>query len=128
MMRASANRVRAERSGRRAELIATIFLFCKGYAIVARRLRFSAGEIDIAAKRGRLYVIVEVKARRAFEDAVFAVGDRARRRIERAAHAFVSTRKDAAACGLRYDIVAVKGWRVRHIRDAWRESDAAYSV
>lgn len=124
-MPATADRVRAERTGRRAELIAVLFLVCKGYQIVARRLRYRAGEIDIAAKRGRLYVIIEVKARRDFDEAVFAVGDRARRRIERAARAFISTRKDAAACGLRYDIVAVTGWSIRHIRDAWRESDTA---
>ncbi|MBB5517695.1 YraN family protein [Amphiplicatus metriothermophilus] len=114
-------RAAAERSGRRAELLAACLLTLKGFRILARRFRASGGEIDLVAKRGRLLVLVEVKARRSLDEAVFAVTPRARRRIARAGRAFVARAPGLADCAVRYDIVAVAGLRLRHLADAWRE-------
>lgn len=46
----------AEGWGRRAETIAVWSLRLKGYAVLARRERTPAGEIDIVARRGRTLV------------------------------------------------------------------------
>src|SRR5690606_27153300 len=57
-------RSRAERYGRWAETAAVVLLMCQGFRILGRRCRTPAGEIDIVARRGRLVVACEVKARR----------------------------------------------------------------
>ncbi len=119
----TARRIKAEKGGRRAELLASLFLRIKGFRILARRFRSPAGEIDIAARRGNLLVLAEVKARALFDDAVLAVTPRTRRRIEAAARSFLSRRHGLADCALRYDIIAVSGFRIKHVPDAWRESD-----
>src|SRR6185295_18376216 len=52
-----------------AESRAAAFLIAKGFRILARRWRSPVGEIDIVARRRRLLVFVEVKARATLEDA-----------------------------------------------------------
>ena len=116
-------RQNAERLGRRAEWLAAFILIMKGFSIVERRFKAAGGEVDIAARRGSLLVLVEVKARASLDEAVFAVTPKTRRRIEAAGRALLARRPRLAECALRYDIIAVSGWRVRHLADAWRESD-----
>lgn len=117
----SARRRAHERLGRNAETIAIWWLRLRGYRILQRRLRTRVGEIDILARRGRLVVAVEVKAR---PDAIIgreAVGIRQQRRIARAAEQFLARQPGALQLGLRFDIVIVSPWRLPvHVRDAWR--------
>jgi putative endonuclease len=113
-------RRRAERSGRRSEWLAAVLLALKGYRILERRYRCSSGEIDLVARRGDLLVFAEVKRRATLDSAAGAVTANSRRRIERAADMFLAQRPHLADCSMRYDIVAVAGWRVRHVRGAWR--------
>lgn len=116
-------RRKAERDGRRAEQLAAFLLMLKGFSILARRYRTPAGEIDLIAKRGRLLVFAEVKARKTEDGAVEAVIAPARRRIERAARLYLARKGHLAECVMRYDILAVSGFRVRHKPDAWREGE-----
>lgn len=120
-MSAADRRQAAERAGRRAEWLAALHLQLAGFAILARRFKCPAGEIDIVAKRGRLLVLAEVKARADADAALLAVTAKARKRIEAAGRAFLSRHPRLADCDLRYDIVAVSGLRVRRFADAWRE-------
>ena len=122
-MTAAPARQRAEKHGRRAETLAAMLLRLKGYSILATRHRTPQGEIDLVAKRGRMLAFVEVKARRETDAALEAVSYGARQRIVRAAGLFLSRRPDLADCALRYDIIAVAGWRLRHLADAWREGE-----
>ena len=119
----AARRRRAEKRGRRSEWLAGLFLQLRGFSILARRYKTSAGEIDLVARRGRLIVFAEVKARTALDEAVFAVTATARRRISAAAASFLSRHRGLADCAIRYDILAIAGWRIRHIRDAWRDGE-----
>jgi len=119
----TARRRKAERGGRRAEWLAALVLMLKGFSILARRFRTPAGEIDLVARRGRLLVFVEVKARRSADAGVEAVRAGARRRIERAARLFIARRAHLADCAMRYDILVVSGFRVHHKPDAWREGE-----
>lgn len=116
-------RRRAEKSGRRAEWLAAQFLRLKGFSLIARRYKTPGGEIDLIAKRGRLVVFTEVKARAGFDDAIFAVTPAAQRRISAAAAMFLARHPALADSQMRYDIIAVAGWRIRHIADAWRDGD-----
>ena len=111
----------AWRWGRRAETRAAWWLRGKGYRIIARDIRTAVGEIDLVARRRGLMIIVEVKARANFQAAAESVTERQRRRIERAAQAFLQQRPALGALDLRFDVVLlVPGQRPRHIEDAWR--------
>ena len=116
-------RQRAEKAGRRAETLAALYLTFNGFRILERRYKTHAGEIDLITKRGDVIVFAEVKARANVDLAVEAVTPKARRRIERAGHTFLSRNPQFADYGIRYDIIAVTGWRVKRIPDAWREGD-----
>lgn len=113
----------AEARGRRAETIAALAYRLRGFAIVARRFRSRAGEVDLIARRGRLLVFAEVKARRSHDAAVFSVDPRTRRRVSGAAQAFIASAPHHAGADLRYDIVSVAGWSARILVDAWRDGE-----
>lgn len=115
----AAARQRAERRGRRGEAVAALWLRLKGYRILARRLETPAGEIDILARRGAVIAVVEVKTRPEAGLALASVSPRQRARIARAA-LYVLARLGADQA-LRFDVVAIRPWRLPvHVRDAWR--------
>lgn len=116
----AAQRRNAERLGRRAEALAAIAYALRGFSVIARRFQCRAGEIDLILRRSGLIVLAEVKARGNADDAIFAVDERSRRRIERAGEVFLAGRPELAAGAVRYDIVAVVGWRAQIVADAWR--------
>ncbi len=108
----AATRRAAERRGRRAETLAAWFLRLKGYRIVAMRYRTPVGEIDLIVRRGRVIAFVEVKARPTFAEAAEAATPTGRRRIGRAADAWLVANPAAAGRDLRFDVVAIVPWRL----------------
>jgi putative endonuclease len=80
----------------------------RGYAILARRYRRRAGELDIIARDGPTVVFVEVKARedRKFGDAVEAVTSLKRRRMTRVALQYL-VRHRLTNCPCRFDVVSI---------------------
>ncbi len=118
--RSVAQRRRAQRRGRLAEWLCLWHLRLRGWRIVVRGWRCPAGEIDIIARRGRVLAIIEVKSRGDIGVAATALTPRQRRRIARAAEAFLGTRPDLAGLDLRFDVMLVAGRRLpRHWRGAW---------
>src|ERR1700682_1740705 len=77
----------AFRVGLSAESRAAALLIAKGFRIVARRWKSPVGEVDIVARRRKLLVFVEVKARANLDDAAWSVTPRQRARIIAAAEA-----------------------------------------
>ena len=119
--RGTARRRQAERRGRVAELLCRWHLRLRGWRIVASGWRCPAGEIDILARRGGVLAIIEVKSRPDIASAVASVLPRQRRRIARAASAFLMMRPDLAELALRFDVMLVAPLRPpRHLPDAWR--------
>ena len=59
-------KIKSYRFGILAEFITIIFLWIKGYKILARRYKTYCGEIDIIAKKHKTLIAVEVKARKNF--------------------------------------------------------------
>ena len=119
------DREAARRRGKAAETLAALWLRLKLYRILARGTvtgrGSGAGEVDLVAKRGNVLAFVEVKARPTLAEAAESLGLSQRRRIERAAAAFLARRPDLAGCALRFDVVLVAPGRwPRHILDAWR--------
>jgi putative endonuclease len=110
----------AFRLGLSAETRAAALLLMKGYRIVARRWRSPVGEIDLVARRGRVLVFVEVKARATLDDAAESVTPRQRRRIVAGAEAWLARHPDDGECNIRFDAVLVvpRRWP-RHIPAAF---------
>jgi putative endonuclease len=114
----------AFRLGLSAEARAAAYLMAKGFRIAARRWRSPLGEVDIVARRGRLLVFVEVKARARLDDAAEAVTPRQRRRIVAAAQAWLAVHPGDGRCDIRFDAVLVAPWRLpHHIRAAFDASE-----
>src|SRR6188508_258853 len=86
-----------------AESRAAAFLIAKGFRILARRWRSPAGEIDIVARRRKLLVFVEVKARDTLDDAAESVTPQQKRRICAAAEAWLAKFPDDGVHDMRFD-------------------------
>ncbi len=109
--------------GLSAETRAAALLLVKGYRIVARRWQSPVGEVDIIARRGRVLVFVEVKARERLDEAAEAVTQRQRRRIAAAATAWLARHPEDGSRDIRFDAVLVvpRRWP-RHIPAAFDAS------
>ncbi len=114
-------RQRHQRSGRRAEAMAALWLQIKGYTILARNFRHGSGEVDLLARRGQVLAAVEVKWRPDQDQAAAAVSPRQKYRIQRAASVFWAQLPDHDRVALRFDALLLAPWRLpHHIPDAWR--------
>ena len=118
------SRRQAERRGRTAEWIAMLFLMCKGYRILGHRLQTPYGEVDVAAWKDNVFVVVEVKARNTYDAGAYAVTPMAQTRIARAAQALAG-RWRLTHAPIRFDLVVVgSGLLPRHERAAWFDERA----
>ena len=117
-------RRQAQRRGRVAEWLCLWHLRLHDWRILARDWRCPAGEIDILARRGKVLAVIEVKLRGEIATAAAALAPRQRRRISRAAEAFLLQRSDLTGLDLRFDLMLVAPLRLpRHWRGAWRADD-----
>jgi putative endonuclease len=113
-------RVAAFRIGLSAESRAAAYLMAKGFRIVARRFRSPVGEVDIVARRKRLLVFVEVKARSSLDAAAESLAQRQQRRIAAAAAAWLAAHPEDVESDIRFDAVLVAPGKLpRHIPEAF---------
>jgi len=113
----------ADRRGRSAEGAAEHALHRDGWTVLARRLRTSAGEIDMVAEKDGLLAIVEVKARTSLAVAAAALSARQQARLVAAAEIILATHPDWGTEGVRFDLLLVDASGVvRRIADAFRGS------
>ena len=111
----------ADRLGRRAEDAAGLALERDGWNILARRLRTSAGEVDLVAQKDGLLAIVEVKARSCLADAAFSLSERQQARLISATEIILANNPDWGPQGVRFDLLLVDAaGMVRRIADAFR--------
>ncbi|KRA66013.1 hypothetical protein ASD79_01650 [Caulobacter sp. Root655] len=110
----------ARLSGRRAEVVAALWLMAKGYRILGFRLATPLGEIDLLAQRGGVLAVVEVKRRTSLETALEAVTHEQRARLRRAGAHIAASRAGLQGAVVRLDLIALApGRRPRHLPDAW---------
>jgi putative endonuclease len=116
---------RRQTLGRAAEEAAAAFLRRAGLAVVARNVRFRAGEIDLVCRDHGVVVFVEVKCRRAGwdETPAAAVSWHKQRRLTRLAQLYLKWRRlEGTRC--RFDVVSVTltergALDVRHVPSAF---------
>lgn len=90
-----------------AERLAAFALMLKGFRIIERRYKTRHGEIDLIARRGKLVLIVEVKARCSVQAGMDAVSHANLRRIEAAADHWLQRQSDRDELQLRMDLIVV---------------------
>ena len=113
----------ARLSGRRAEVVAALWLMAKGYRILGFRLATPLGEIDLLAQRGSVLAVVEVKSRTNLEAALDAVTYEQRARLRRAGTHVAASRTGLRGATVRLDLIALAPRRLpRHLPDAWPNS------
>lgn len=111
-------RQRAERDGRRGEVLVAWYLRFKGWHVLARRVKTPRGEIDLIARRGRTLAMIEVKWRRNAAELDLALDQRRLRRVIAAAEA-AAPRFLRPGDDLRIDaILLAPGRWPRHIANA----------
>ncbi|PIB94262.1 YraN family protein [Caulobacter sp. FWC2] len=116
----------ARKLGRRAEVVAALWLMAKGYRILGFRLATPLGEIDLLAQRGKVLAVVEVKQRTTIEDALDAVTPTQRDRLRRAAAHLSAHRLALRDLSVRLDLIALAPGRApRHLANAWPDGFGA---
>lgn len=125
-MTAATKKQRAHRFGLVAEMIAAAYLTCKGYRILAWRMRNPMGEVDIIACKHGCVVAVEVKARRTLEGCHESITPLKQQRTSRAMQRWLMEHKIAGLApghgpNMRFDVIWItpRSWPT-HIKDAWR--------
>jgi putative endonuclease len=98
-------------AGNAAETVALAHLQAHGLQLVQRNARFKVGEIDLVMRDGETVVFVEVRLRNAsgWGDGFDSVDRRKRRKLVRAAQAWLAGRPALADATCRFDVVAVRG-------------------
>lgn len=107
--------------GTKHEQIAAEYLKTMGYLITETNFRCRQGEIDLIARDGEYLVFVEVKYRadsRAGEPEE-AVTPAKRRTILQVARFYLYCHRLPETTKCRFDVVAIKGDKVRVIKDAF---------
>jgi putative endonuclease len=108
-------------AGRRAEILAALWLMAKGYRILGFRLKTRQAEIDLLAKRGEVLAVVEVKRRANLAAALDTVTYDQRERLRRAGAAIAASRPSLQGAAVRLDLFALAPGKLpRHIPDAWK--------
>ena len=114
------NRKRHERAGRWAETLALISLMCRGYWPRACRYKTPVGEIDLVMQRGKTLVFVEVKGRKTYADAAYAVHTTNQARVVRAAQQYLAAHPSLQHLAVRFDVCLVAWYRLpQHITNAF---------
>jgi putative endonuclease len=114
------NRRQAEARGREAEDSVAAIWRSRGYDVLAQRLRTASGEIDLVVADPSTLVFVEVKARKSFSQAAYAVLPRQQSRLLEAASVALAEHAEWERPVTRFDVALVCNGAIRHIRDAIR--------
>lgn len=112
------------RQGLFCEFLARVYLYFKGYRCLAHRLKTPFGEIDLACRKDRQLVLVEVKSGKGIlERNTSPIGARQIRHLLKTGEYLYASQCEAEmqkfSEGLRFDIVLidVKSWRLKHYRN-----------
>jgi putative endonuclease len=110
----------SERQGRQAEDFVAAVWASRGFAILGQRVRTPAGELDLIVADSETLIFVEVKARRSFTEAAYAVVPNQQKRLLAAADSAMASNPDWCRPSARFDVALVCGGAIEFIEDAIR--------
>jgi putative endonuclease len=95
--------------GKEAEALACAFLTSHGGAVLMRKFRCRAGDLDIVAQHGKVLAVIEVRQRMhsLIADSVASVSPRKRARIIAATKYLLRIRPEFGRFPVRFDVVAL---------------------
>jgi putative endonuclease len=105
----------------RAERRAARWYRLRGWRVVGANVWAAGNEVDLIVRRGRTLRFVEVKEKRsaAYGDPVEAVTEEKRRRVRRAAEAWLAANPQSHGLQVGFDVVAVSAGRLERLADAF---------
>jgi putative endonuclease len=109
------------RRGAETERRAAWLYRLRGYRILARNLWVGGYELDLVARRGRHVLFVEVKGKSGdrWGDPLEMVHAEKRRRLRRAAEAFLVANPELAGLHLSFEVVAERAGKLERLREAF---------
>ena len=112
-------------SGEAAEDAALAHLRAAGLGLLARNVRYPFGELDLVMHDAATLVFVEVRYRRGadFGGAAASVDRRKRRKLARAAQAWLAQHRQHSRAPCRFDVVAVSPGGCDWLRAAFTLDD-----
>ena len=113
-------RQRAWRRGWWAEQVALLWLYSRGYRLVARRYRTPVGEIDLILRKRGCWHFVEVKYRQQMNAALAALSPRQGQRVRRAASWYLTHKRLSPSTPCCFSLLALSPWHwPRLVYNAW---------
>jgi len=108
-------------SGCSAERRAVRWYRLRGWKILGENVWVGGNELDLIVRRGRALRFVEVKEKRGarFGDPLEMVTAEKRRRLRRAAEAWLGARPDLARLAIGFDVVAIRHGRLQRVPQAF---------
>jgi putative endonuclease len=101
-----------------AEKVTMLFLRLKGYQILEWRYKTKLGEIDIIAKKSRVIIMLEVKARKSKVSTEELLSIKQVERLKRAAEFFITKNPEFQNYDVRLDFVEVgRFFLIKHHRN-----------
>ena len=93
----------------------------RGWQILGANVWAGGNELDLIVRRGRTLRFVEVKEKRGpgFGDPLEMVTAEKQRRLRRAAAAWLDARPELGRLAVGFDVIAVRGGRVRRLPQAF---------
>jgi putative endonuclease len=113
------------RTGNAAEDRAADWLVARGWELLARNVLYRDGELDLVARKGKLYVFIEVRMRSVglWGDPSATVTFGKQRRVVRAAMRWLMRERLLNRVDVRFDVISVVGQgatpQVQHFEGAF---------
>jgi putative endonuclease len=93
----------------------------RGYRVLGTNVWIGGNELDLVLRRGRRLVFCEVKAKAGgrYGDPLEMVTEEKRRRLRRAAEAFLAANPELAELEPSFDVIAFRGGRLERLGQAF---------
>jgi putative endonuclease len=93
----------------------------RGYRVLGTNVWIGGNELDLVLRRGRRLVFCEVKAKAggSYGDPFEMVTEEKRRRLRRAAEAFLAANPELAELEPSFDVIAFRGGRLERLGQAF---------
>lgn len=109
------------KTGLWAEWRAKLYLRLRGYKIMAHRLRTPVGEIDVLARHGTTWVVVEIKYRKQPQQALYSIRNKQKQRLIKASLWVMSTYNLSQDTDFRFDAIFISpNHPITHVKNAWQ--------